>query len=274
MIKINPSDTLIVSDWHLGFPGTQVKKINAFLDELIESPPFNKLILNGDIFDLNWQRYEKILSEHQDILKKIVTINQRGTKIIYILGNHDPLTQKQKNILYTTLNKIGLNSIRILPAYQLKRNGFIYLVNHGHIFDIFIAEHTFWAGWGDIGYRITIAIDNLLGIGLTEILTRIFRRLTKWSIKFERRSRRYLKNRIYHALILGHSHEPKIISWQFKETNHLKLTNKIKSYLIANNRPIKMVDKYFYNSGDWVEPGHCTYLTIDEDGQTELHYFQ
>ncbi len=274
MTIITKNDTVIASDWHLGFPGTQTKKINAFLDELIGMAPFKKLILNGDIFDLNWRRFDKILSEHKEILKKILTINQAGTKVIYTLGNHDPLTRKQKNYLYATFNKIGLNDIRILQAYQMKRNGFIYLINHGHMFDTFLADHKLLYDWSDIGYRITIAFDNFLGIGLTELFARTVRKITKWSETYERRCRRYLRSRKYDALILGHTHEPKIIEWQLKEKRMIKLTNKLKLYLAKNNQPSYPVNKYYFNSGDWAQSAHCTYLTISDNGQTKLHYFE
>lgn len=276
MININFSDTLIVSDWHLGFPGTQVKKINQFLDELLHIPPFNKLVLNGDIFDLNWQPYEKIINTNLEILSKLVQLNQRGVKIIYTLGNHDPLTPKQINFLYENLNKIGLNSIRVLPSYQLNRNDSFFLINHGQMFDTFISEHKLASDWADIGYRVTIAFDNFLGIGLTENIVRIFRRYTNWSTLYEKRCQRYLKKRKYQGLILGHTHEPKILEWSLKQKKPLKLPINlmdVSEYLSIKNQPKEKVTKYFYNSGDWVEPGHCTYLVISDTGQVELRYY-
>lgn len=276
MINITPSDILVVSDWHLGFPGTQIKKINQFLDELLANKPFDKFILNGDIFDLNWQFFQKIIERHQEILTKLVKINQTGTKIIYILGNHDPLTANQKNYLYSVLNKIGLNDINILPAYQLKQNNSVYLVNHGHMFDTFIAEHKLASDWSDIGYRVTIAFDNFLGIGLTENIVRIFRRYTNWSNLYEKRCQRYLKKRKYQGLILGHTHEPKILEWIVKQKKYLKLPINlinVSEYLFLKNQPKEKVKKYFYNSGDWIEPGHCTYLVISSTGQVELKYY-
>ncbi len=277
MLNLNSTDTLIVSDWHLGFPGTQIKKINLFLDELLQIQPFNKLILNGDIFDLNWQPYEKIITTSNEILKKLVAINQRGVKIIYTLGNHDPLNPKQINFLHETFSAIGLNNIRILPAYQLNRNGFSFLVNHGHMFDTFIAEHKLASAWSDIGYRVTIAFDNFLGIGLTENIVRIFRRYTSWSMLFERRCRRFLRKRKYHGLILGHTHEPKILEWTLKQKKPLPIPINlmdVTQYLSSKNRPKEKVTKFFYNSGDWIEPGHCSYLKIDEFGKVNLQYFR
>lgn len=273
MIYFQPSDTLVVSDWHLGFPGTQVKKINSFLDELLKNKPFNKLILNGDIFDLNWQPYEKNINTHFSILKKLVQLNQRGIKIIYTLGNHDPLKPKQINFLYTTLNSIGLNDIRILPAYQLNCNNSSFLVNHGQMFDNFIVEHKLASEWADIGYRITIAFDNFLGIGLTENITRIFRRYTNWSTLYEKRCQKYLKKRKYKGLILGHTHEPKILSWHLKQKKPFNLIDKLTDFLVLHPLEQK-ITKYFYNSGDWVEPSHCTYLLINENGAVNLYFYK
>ncbi len=276
MININPTSSLVVSDWHLGFPGTQVKKISQLLDELLATNPIEKLILNGDIFDLNWRSFEKIITIYHELLVKLVKLNQRGTKIIYILGNHDPLTTKQINHFYNTCNDIGLNNIKILPAYQLNFENFSLLVNHGHMFDTFIAEHKLASDWSDIGYRVTIAFDNFLGIGLTENIVRIFRRYTNWSNLYEKRCQRYLKKRKYQGLILGHTHEPKILEWVLKQKTPLKLPINlmdVSEYLSFKNLPKAKVKKYFYNSGDWIEPGHCTYLIISDTGQVELGYY-
>jgi len=272
MNNIKSLDTLIVSDWHLGFPGTQVKKINLFLDELLENKPFDKLILNGDIFDLNWQLFNKIIDTHQEIIKKIVKINQRGTKIIYILGNHDPLTANQKNHLYSVFNKFGLNDINILPAYQLNLNNSAFLVNHGHMFDTYTTEHKLASDWSDIGYRITIAFDNFLGIALTEIFTRFVRRYTKWSKIYEGRCRRYLQKRKYQGLILGHTHEPKILTWHLKQKGKFNLIDNLANILVPPPTKQKVI-KFYYNSGDWIEPGHCTYLVISDLGEVELRYY-
>jgi len=272
MAHITQTDILIVSDWHLGFPGTQTKKINEFLDALIIQPTLKKLILNGDIFDLNWARLEHIIQENISILKKLVRLNKHGVDIIYTLGNHDPLTPKQINYVYSVFNKIGRNNIRILPAYQIQRNDNLYLINHGQMFDIFIVEHKLLAEWSDIGYRITIAFDNLLGIALTETISYFVRRLTKWSMMYEKRCRRYLKKRKYNAIILGHTHEPKMIEWHLKQKIPFKLTNKISNYLITHP-PKEKIKKYYFNSGDWVEPNHCTYIKMDKMGNCTLHYF-
>jgi UDP-2,3-diacylglucosamine pyrophosphatase LpxH len=272
MINIKQTDVLIVSDWHLGFPGTQTKKINEFLEILIIQPTLKKLILNGDIFDLNWARLEHIIEENISLLKKLVKLNKYGVEIIYTLGNHDPLTPKQINYVYSILNKIGRNNIRILPAYQIQKNNNIFLINHGQMFDIFIAEHKLIAKWSNIGYRITIAFDNLFGIALTEKISYLIRRLTKWSTMYEKRCRRYLQKRKYNAIILGHTHEPKIIEWQLKQKTSFKLTKKISNHLITPPTQEK-IKKYYFNSGDWVEPNHCTYIKMDDKGDCTLHYF-
>ncbi len=269
------ANTIIVSDWHLGLSVVQTKKIKSFLDQIINGQiQTNTLILNGDIFDLNWEKLNTVLKDYHDILTKIVKINQLGVKIIYILGNHDPLTNKQKNTFFNTLNEIGLNNIQITRAYQIRINGFIYLVVHGHEFDLFIVKHPFISNMSDLGYRSLIYIDNLLGIGLTEMIANFVRKFFDYPKTLEMRCRWFLKKRFFNGIIVGHTHAPQISTWKIKTGNKIKLTNQIKDYLKKYKSQKNTETKFFGNSGDWVESRHCTYLSINKNGKVELNYFK
>jgi len=268
------TDTIIVSDWHLGLSVVQVDKIKKFLDSIIVGTlRANNLILNGDIFDLNWETLDNILKNHSDILQKIVRISQLGTKIIYILGNHDPLNSRQKDLVYTAFNEQGLNNIQITNAYQLRCNGYIYSIRHGHEFDLFIAEHPRLSDIADIGYRMLIRFDNWLGIGFTQNFIYFVRKFFDYSKQLERRVRRFLVRRPYHGIIIGHTHLPKQETWDIKRLAKIKTTKKIEYYLTQHKLPLTIHTKQYANSGDWVESKHCTYITLDSHGESKLIYF-
>src|SRR5271166_83301 len=82
-------DSVIISDVHLG---TEVSHVDLLLDELhkLLDIGFNRLILNGDIFeDLNFIRLKKPEWKFLSILRKL-TENEK-LEIIFIEGNHDIL---------------------------------------------------------------------------------------------------------------------------------------------------------------------------------------
>ncbi len=272
MIKAN---TIIVSDWHLGMGVEQKNKIKRFLDDIINKKIWGeKLILNGDIFDLNWMPLEKILKKYKKILTKLITINQQGMEIVYILGNHDPLTDKQQKSVYDFFNDLGLNSISIATGYELRLNGTIYKITHGHHFDLIMEEHPLLSKLSDLPYHFLIQVDRLLGIGLTQIAIKFARRFYDWSRYVEKRCRWYLSRKPYKGIIVGHTHIPKYITWRFKKRKKIPLTKKLKIYFELNKAPINFDEKEYINSGDWVEKIHCNFITVSENGKVQLHYYR
>ncbi len=272
MIK---ADTIIVSDWHLGLGIEQHHRVKKFLNDIIDQKIIvKKLILNGDIFDLNWMSLEKILKKYHHILKQLIKINQNNTEIIYILGNHDPLTDKQQKIVYDYFNSIGLNSIIITKGYELRYHGTIYKVMHGHHFDMTLTDHPLISKLSDLPYHFLIHLDRLFGIGLTQLVIKSVRRFYDWSKFVEKKCRWYISKKPYHGIIIGHTHIPKLLTWKFKQKIKLPLPKKIKIYLEQNKVPLDFQEKKYINSGDWVEKIHCTFIAINKEGQVSLHYYR
>ena len=77
--------TIIMSDLHLGARQSQVDKIIKFLDEN-ES---ETLILNGDIID-GWalKSGSKWKPGCTKIFRRFMKRSEKGTKVVYIRGNH------------------------------------------------------------------------------------------------------------------------------------------------------------------------------------------
>jgi len=78
--------TIIMSDLHLGSRQSQTEKILKFLNEN-ES---DTLILNGDIID-GWALKSggKWKGDCSKIFRKFMKRSEKGTKVVYIRGNHD-----------------------------------------------------------------------------------------------------------------------------------------------------------------------------------------
>ncbi|MFL6569285.1 MAG: UDP-2,3-diacylglucosamine diphosphatase, partial [Chthoniobacterales bacterium] len=78
--------TAWVSDLHLG---TRTSNATAFLQFLREYEP-ETLYIVGDLIDV-WSLNRGIYwpQEHNDVIQKILRAARKGTRVIYIPGNHD-----------------------------------------------------------------------------------------------------------------------------------------------------------------------------------------
>jgi predicted phosphodiesterase len=81
---------LVISDLHITkkaelntFEWENQKFIN-FLNKIIQENEIDKVILNGDIYDIYQYPYNEIKKDNQDIIDYL-----SGDKFIYIKGNHD-----------------------------------------------------------------------------------------------------------------------------------------------------------------------------------------
>ena len=85
-IKLNYK-TVFISDTHLGMRETGIKKLNHFLAHM----NCETLVLNGDFID-GWtlKRSGEWKKEHTRCIRLILKmVEKRGTKIVYLRGNHD-----------------------------------------------------------------------------------------------------------------------------------------------------------------------------------------
>jgi UDP-2,3-diacylglucosamine pyrophosphatase LpxH len=86
--------TLWISDLHLGTPGCQA---HALLD-FLKHTECETLYLVGDIID-GWQLRRQWYwpSAHNDVIQKLLRKARKGTRIIFIPGNHDEFARRYLN---------------------------------------------------------------------------------------------------------------------------------------------------------------------------------
>jgi len=79
-------DALFISDVHLGTKGSNSEMV---LDVLKKYEP-DYLFLVGDIID-GWMLQKRFRWKQNDtnVIRKILSHSKRGSKVIYITGNHD-----------------------------------------------------------------------------------------------------------------------------------------------------------------------------------------
>ena len=89
-MKKRKVEVAVISDVHLGTYGCHAKELLDYLSSI--KPKI--LILNGDIIDI-WQfRKSYFPSKHLEVIKKIISMSTKGTKVYYITGNHDEFLRK------------------------------------------------------------------------------------------------------------------------------------------------------------------------------------
>src|SRR5918999_3156145 len=83
--------TIWLSDIHLGSPGCQA----LYLLEFLRVHRTDTLYLVGDILD-GWQLRKTWYwpQEHNDVVQKLLRMARKGTRVVYVPGNHDEMSRQ------------------------------------------------------------------------------------------------------------------------------------------------------------------------------------
>lgn len=227
-MKKRKVEVVVLSDVHLGTYGSHAKELLEYLSSI--KPKI--LILNGDIIDI-WQfRKSYFPSSHLKVLKKIISMSSKGTKVYYLTGNHDELLRK--------FTDIHLGNFSLLNKLTLDLDGKKAWIFHGDVFDASI-HHTKWlAKLGGWGYDMLILLNRAINwilvkcnkepYSLSKKIKSSVKSAVKFISNFEKVCIELAIEKKYDYVICGHIHEPKI---EFIENAYGKTI--------------------YLNSGDWVE---------------------
>jgi len=230
--------TVFVSDLHLG---TKDAQANAFLKFLRENE-FEQLFLVGDIID-GWslKRKWRWPQEHSDIIQKILRTSRKGTKVVYVLGNHDEFIRPFLPLY------LG-DHIDIVDSYDyICAQGKKYWVVHGDFFDSVTMTKKWLAVLGDRGYQFLLRLNRPLN-QIRKIFGKKYWSLSAFVKESVKKSLMYIddyenvvatqaKQNDYDGVICGHIHK-------------------------AENKTIASI--HYLNCGDWVES--CTAVVEDYKG--------
>lgn len=197
--------TLLMSDLHIGF------KYSRAIDVLsvLEKEKFDRLILVGDIFDIQQLMKRPYWDEHHTaVLKKILKIAKKK-EVIYVIGNHDyPLFYLQE---YTD----KLASIHICRDYSYESNGVKILCLHG---DQLESISKGWHKLGDFLYFFALQL-NVFVNQCRKIMGLPYWSFSKWCkdkaknriasvFNMEERLNKALSDFNADKLVYGHTHMP------------------------------------------------------------------
>ena len=227
-MKKRKVELVVLSDVHLGTYGAHAHELLYYLSSI--RPKI--LVLNGDIIDI-WQfRKSYFPKAHLKVIKKIIDLASKGTKVYYITGNHDEMLRK--------FSDSNIGNFAILDKLILDLDDKKAWIFHGDVFDASV-QHSKWiAKMGGLGYDYLILINRFVNWLLIKIGKEpySFSKKIKASVKkavkhisdFEATATDLAIEKKYDYVICGHIHEPKIVNVENKNGSTLYL-----------------------NSGDWVE---------------------
>ncbi len=229
-----------ISDIHLGTRGSQAEALLDFLRD----HEFDTLYVVGDLIDV-WALRRGIYwpQAHNDVIQKLLRAGRKGTRVIYIPGNHDEFVS----------GFIGhFGAVEILPrAIHTTADGRRLLIIHGHELDTVIQNIKWLAYAGDLGYRALLRLNTPVN-GLRRLLG-----LGYWSLSA------YVKKRVKDAVSFIGEFEKAIVHYASQDHVDGVVCGHIHSPVI------RMIESTaYYNSGDWVES--LTALVEDFHGKIEL----
>lgn len=238
-------DVVVISDVHLGTYGCQAKQLVAYLKSITP----NILILNGDIID-GWQFSKRYFPPaHMAVIKEIMSLMTKGTRVFYITGNHDEHLRK-----YADFN---LSNFTLTDKLVLEIDNKMTWIFHGDVFDNTTRGGArFLAKLGSCGYGFLILFNRfinsvlkLFGKERVSLSKRVMAGVNKAVAKvndLETIAAELAIKKKFDYVICGHVHAPKK---SVVETSEGKVT--------------------YLNSGDWVE-----HLTALEYQQNEWKIFE
>jgi UDP-2,3-diacylglucosamine pyrophosphatase LpxH len=241
-----PLDVVVLSDVHLGSYGCRAKELVTYLKSI--SP--NILILNGDIID-GWQFSKHFFpSSHMQVIREVMQMITKGTRVFYITGNHDEMMRKYSDI--------QMGNFTLTDKLVLEIDNKITWVFHGDVFDNTTKSSAkFLAKLGSKGYNLLIRFNRMINFILklfgqerVSISKMVMDGVNKAVAKindFEMIAAELAIEKHYDYVICGHIHKP-----QKK---------------VVENKDGKVV---YLNSGDWVE--HCTALEYSQNEWTIFEY--
>ncbi|MCZ7449547.1 UDP-2,3-diacylglucosamine diphosphatase [Agrobacterium rhizogenes] len=233
--------TLFISDVHLGSKAAKTD----FLLDFLKYHEAETIIMVGDIVD-GWRLRRSWYWPQgcNDVVQKLLRKARKGTRIVYIPGNHDEFLREFPGMHF---GGIEVAERMIHEAADGKK----YLVIHGDEFDVVVRNARLLAYLGDWAYDAAIAIN----IAIAAVRRRIG--LPYWSFSA------WAKLQVKHAVnFIGEFQ--RVVADEARRNN-------VDGVICGHIHHAVMEDMdgiRYINTGDWVES--CTAIAENADGSFEL----
>ena len=230
-----------ISDIHLGTRGCKAEYLLDFLRQT-ES---EYLYLVGDIID-GWRLKRSWFwaQSHNDVIQKLLRKARKGTKVIYVPGNHDEALRD-----YVDLQFGGVTVLR--DTVHETAAGKRLLIIHGDEFDGIVRYAKWLAFLGDRAYELALQLNHWFNVARHRL------GYPYWSLSA------FLKHKVKNAVEYISNYETAIAD----EARRRKVDGVVCGHI--HQAEIRDIDGILYcNDGDWVES--CTALVELPDGHLEL----
>jgi UDP-2,3-diacylglucosamine pyrophosphatase LpxH len=233
--------TLFLSDVHLGTRGCQADKLLDFL----RWHEADTIYLVGDIVD-GWAMRSTWYwpQAHNDVVQKLLRKARKGTRIVYVPGNHDEFLRD-----YYGTHFGGVEVVEHLV--HAGADGRRYFVVHGDLFDVVIRHARWLALAGDKAYDAAIWLNRHFNAA-----RRLFG-LPYWSLS------QWVKLKVKNAVSFIGEFEMTLAAEARRHGAGGVVCGHIHHAAIRDDAGFRYV-----NCGDWVES--CTAIAERHDGAFEL----
>lgn len=236
--------TLFISDVHLGCRGCQAPLLLDFL----RYHDAETVYLVGDIVD-GWRlkRGWYWPQTHNDVVQKLLRKGRKGSRMIYIPGNHDDFLRDYVGTHF--------GGVEVMDrALHETADGRKLLVIHGDDFDVVVRHARWLAHLGAGAYSTVLALNT----GFNRMRRRFG--LGYWSLSA------WLKLRVKNAVNYIGAFEDALA----KEARRVGADGVVCGHI--HHARIDDSDGFQYvNTGDWVES--CTAVAEHHDGRLEIIYW-
>ncbi len=230
-----------ISDIHLGTSGCK----SEYLLDFLKYTHSDYLYLVGDIID-GWRMRRSWYwhQAHNDIIQKLMRKARKGTRVIYIPGNHD------ENFRDFSGRRFGRVAV-LNQAVHVTADGKRLLVLHGDQFDSVVKYAKWLAILGDWAYGILLRLNGWL-----HYLRRALG-FPYWSISA------FLKHKVKNAVEYISRFEEAVV----EEAHKHGVDGVVCGHI--HHAEMRLIDGLLYcNDGDWVES--CTALVEHANGRLEV----
>ena len=241
MAAPNRFRTIWISDVHLGTRGCKAE----FLLEFLRAYECDHLYLVGDIVD-GWRlkRSWYWRQEHNDVVQKLLRKARKGTRVVYIPGNHDEAGRD-----YCGLQFGGIHVEA--EAIHETADGRRLLVIHGDEFDAVVRYAKWLAVLGDKAYIALLTLNHWFNLARRQF------GFPYWSLSA------WLKHKVKNAVEYVSSFETAVA----EEARRRGVDGVVCGHIHCAQ--MREIDGVLYcNDGDWVES--CTALVEHFDGRLEI----
>ncbi|MBI1415857.1 MAG: UDP-2,3-diacylglucosamine diphosphatase [Limimaricola sp.] len=199
--------SLFLSDFHLGSKGCQAVELAEFL----RHHSADHLYLVGDVFDTWRPMGPNWTPEHDAVVRQLMDIQQSGTQVTYLPGNHDALFMRFQGRHF---DAVTIAQQCIHEAADGRR----YLVIHGDSCDVFARTVPWLANVGAWMESLLREVNKQVNRGLKRLgwrrwdgieeLVNVVNGMLRASDRFEERLSALAVAQGLDGIVCGHFHQP------------------------------------------------------------------